>query len=232
MQSVAVRLLVDREKEIKAFKPEAYWTVDATFSFAGKTFEAALRALEGKQVVAGADDLAKFKSGQGQPGMSGIVRMLIANAAEAEAIVAALRGAAYAVCFYEVKEVQDRPYPPFATSQLQQAAANRLGFDAKRTMRVAQQLYEGVPLGEEGPVALITYMRTDSFRISQDALQRMPRTDPAAVRREVPAREAELLRSRAGAQEAHECIRPTHVEMLPGQDQGNISAKSSTSSTS
>ena len=217
VQSVAVRLLVEREKEIKAFKPEAYWTVSATFSFEAKSFEASLRALEGKQIVASADDLAKFKSGQGQAGMSGIVRTLIPNAAEAGAIVAALRTAAYAVSFYEVKDVLDRPYPPFATSQLQQAAAVRLGFDAKRTMRVAQQLYEGVPLGALGQVALITYMRTDSFRISQDALNECRDLIRERYGEKYLPEKPVIYRSRSGAQEAHESIRPTHLDLLPDQ---------------
>ncbi len=217
VQSVAVRLLADREKEIQAFRAEPYWTIGATFSHESKNFEASLRALEGKQVVSSAEDLAKFKSGQGQMGASGIVRTLIQNKAEADAIAAALRGASYDVSFYEVKEVQDRPYPPFATSQLQQAGANRLGFDAKRTMRVAQQLYEGVPLGEQGPVALITYMRTDSFRISNDALTECRNTIRQRYGDKYLPEKPNVYASRSGAQEAHECIRPTHVDIAPEQ---------------
>src|SRR6185369_1405788 len=171
--------------------------------------------LDGKQVVSSAEDLSKFKSGQGQMGASGIVRTLIQNADEAKAIVDALRPASYAIAFYEVKEVLDRPYPPFATSQLQQAAANRLGFDAKRTMRIAQQLYEGVPLGEEGPVALITYMRTDSFRISVDALKECRDVIESRFGAKYLPEKPNVYASRSGAQEAHECIRPTHVEMDP-----------------
>jgi DNA topoisomerase-1 len=215
VQSVAVRLLVDREKEIEAFRAEPYWTVGATFSFAAKNFEASLRAIDGKQVVSSAEDLNKFKTGQGHVGASGIVRTLIKDAQEAKAIVNALRVASYNVAFFEVKEVQDRPYPPFATSQLQQAAANRLGFDAKRTMRVAQQLYEGVALGEQGPVALITYMRTDSFRISEDALKECRAViDQRFGARYLPEK-PNVYSSRSGAQEAHECVRPTHVETAP-----------------
>src|SRR6185295_17872867 len=116
VQSVAVRLLVEREKEIQAFVPECYWTVGAEFSHGGKNFEASLRAIDGKQVVSNADDLSKFKSGgMGVAGASGIVRTLIGTAEEAKAIAAALRAAQYLVTYYEVKEVQDRPYPPFAT---------------------------------------------------------------------------------------------------------------------
>ena len=217
VQSVAVKLLVDREKEIQAFTAEAYWTIDGSFSLDGKIFDASLRALEGKQVVSNADELAKFKTGQGQMGASGIVRTLINGAAEAKALVERLRTSAYVVGFFEVKEVVDRPYPPFATSQLQQAAANRMGFDAKRTMRVAQQLYEGVPLGDQGPVALITYMRTDSFRISNDALKECRDVIEARFGAKYLPEKPNVYASRAGAQEAHECIRPTHVEMAPEQ---------------
>ena len=216
VQSVAVRLLVDREKEIQAFVPECYWTVSAVFSHIGMNFDASLRAIDGKQVVSNADDLGKFKiGGQGQTGASGIVRTLIGNADEAKAFASGLRTAKYLVSYYEVKEVQDRPYPPFATSQLQQAAANRLGFDAKRTMRVAQQLYEGVNLGAEGQVALITYMRTDSFRISPDALRECRDVIESRFGAKYLPEKPNFYASRSGAQEAHECIRPTHVEMSP-----------------
>ncbi len=216
VQSVAVRLLVDREKEIQAFVAECYWTVSAVFSHIGKHFDASLRAIDGKQVVSNADDLGKFKAGgMGVGGASGIVRTLIGTADEAKAIASALRIAKYLVSYYEVKEVQDRPYPPFATSQLQQAAANRLGFDAKRTMRVAQQLYEGVNLGAEGQVALITYMRTDSFRISPDALNECRDTIEKRFGAKYLPEKPNFYASRSGAQEAHECIRPTHVEMPP-----------------
>jgi len=216
VQSVAVRLLVDREKEIQAFVAECYWTVSAIFQHLGKNFDASLRAIDGKQVVSNADDLGKFKAGgMGTSGASGIVRTLIGNAADAKAIATALRAAKYAVAYYEVKEVQDRPYPPFATSQLQQASANRLGFDAKRTMRIAQQLYEGVNLGAEGQVALITYMRTDSFRISPDALNECRDTILKRFGTKYLPEKPNFYSARKGAQEAHECIRPTHVEMTP-----------------
>jgi len=215
VQSVAVRLIVEREKEIRAFKAEEYWTVEAGFSINGKTFDASLRAVEGRHVVSSAEDLAKFKAAQGQPSSSGISRTLIATNDEATALVTVLKPAKYAVNFYETKEVQDRPYPPFATSQLQQAAANRLGFDAKRTMRVAQQLYEGVALGDQGPVALITYMRTDSFRISNDALGECRDIISKKFGDKYLPEKPNIYASRKGAQEAHECVRPTHVEIAP-----------------
>jgi len=224
VQSIAVRLLVDREKEIQAFIPECYWTLDAIFSHAGKNFDASLRAIDGKQVVSSADDLAKFKAGgQGAVGASGIVRTLIGNADEAKAIATALRTSPYEVSYYEVKEVQDRPYPPFATSQLQQAAANRLGFDSKRTMRVAQQLYEGVKMGDDDQVALITYMRTDSFRISPDALTECRDEIEKRYGAKYLPEKPNFYASRSGAQEAHECIRPTHVEMSPDDLRASLS---------
>ena len=223
VQSVAVRLLVVREKEIQAFTPEEYWTVGATFKFDAKNFEAALRGLDGRQVVSNADDLMKFKSGQSNMGASGIVRTLIQNGAEAKAIVAALKNAAFTISNYDVKEVKDHPYPPFATSQLQQAAANRLGFDAKRTMRVAQQLYEGVALGDEGPVALITYMRTDSFRISPDALTEVRDLIGKKFGDKYLPEKPNAYASRAGSQGAHECVRPTHIEITPESVQKLVS---------
>ncbi|MBI3830329.1 MAG: type I DNA topoisomerase [Planctomycetes bacterium] len=223
VQSVALRLIVEREREIDIFKAEEYWTVTGRFAFDGKPFDGELRALEGRQVVASADDLAKFKGQDTRQSASGVLRTLLASEVEAQDLAALLEKAAYEVRGYDVKEVSDRPYPPFATSQLQQAAANRLGFDARRTMRVAQQLYEGVPLGEEGPVALITYMRTDSFRIAQDAVQECRDLIGKRYGEKYMPEKPNFYSSRKGAQEAHECIRPTHVEHAPDQIKKDLS---------
>ncbi|MCZ7645028.1 MAG: type I DNA topoisomerase [Planctomycetota bacterium] len=215
VQSVAVKLIVEREREIEAFNAEEYWTVGAVFKLGNKTFEADLRGVEGRQVVSSADDLSKYKKQDDRVSTSGIQRTLIPSEAEARALAKVLEKSPYEVSLYEVKEVADRPYPPFATSQLQQAAANRLGYDAKRTMRVAQELYQGIELGDEGAVALITYMRTDSFRISQDALNECR----ALIGEQFGARyvpeKPNFHKSRKGTQDAHECIRPTHVEKTP-----------------
>jgi len=213
VQSVAVRLIVEREREIQAFKSEEYWTITARFRFGEVQFESELRALDGKQVVACADDLTKFKNNH--VSLSGIVRTLLANGSEALALAEVLRQAAYVVSTYDVREAQDRPYPPFATSQLQQSAANRLGFDARRTMRIAQELYQGVPLGEQGHVALITYMRTDSFRVSQDALDDCRRVIAQRFGPQYLPEKPQFYASRKGGQDAHECIRPTQPEMAP-----------------
>ncbi|MCW8130284.1 MAG: type I DNA topoisomerase [Planctomycetota bacterium] len=217
VQSVALRLIVEREAEIDRFKAEEYWTVSGKFSFDGKNFDAELRALDGRQVVASADDLGKFKAQDTRLSASGVLRTLLASETDAKALVALLEKSPYEIRGYDVKEVSDRPYPPFATSQLQQAAANRLGFDARRTMRVAQQLYEGIALGDEGPVALITYMRTDSFRIAQDAIQECRDLIGGRYGEKYLPEKPNYYSSRKGAQEAHECIRPTHVDHAPEQ---------------
>lgn len=213
VQSVAVRLIVDREREIEAFKKEEYWTITAKFRHANVAFEGELRALDGKQVVSSADDLLKFKNVQ--VSMSGIVRTLLGNEQETRALAGVLSRAAYVVRTYDVKEAQDRPYPPYATSQLQQAAANKLGYDARRTMRIAQELYQGVTLGELGPTALITYMRTDSFRISQDALSDARDVIGKRYGQNFLPEKPNFYASRKGGQDAHECIRPTHPEIVP-----------------
>ncbi|MBE7463698.1 MAG: type I DNA topoisomerase [Planctomycetes bacterium] len=215
VQSVAVKLIVEREREIEAFKAEEYWTVGAEFSFSNRTFDADLRGVDGRQVVSSADDLAKFHKQNENLSASGILRTRISSEKEARELANLLEKAKYQVSLYEVKEVSDRPYPPYATSQLQQAAANRLGFDAKRTMRIAQELYQGIELGNEGAVALITYMRTDSFRISQDALTECRDLIGSKFGEKYVPEKPNFYKSRKGTQDAHECIRPTHVEKSP-----------------
>lgn len=215
VQSPAVRLIAEREREISAFGKEEYWTVRAVFSHTEKAFDAVLRALDGMQMVCSADDLRKYKLFRDNVSKSGIGRQRLENEADANAAVAALKDAAWRVAAYEVRKVLDRPYPPFATSQLQQAAANRLGFDADRTMRVAQRLYEGVNLEGFGHTALITYMRTDSFRIAHDALVDCRKVVSERFGPEYLPDTPRTYRSRKGAQEAHECIRPTDASLDP-----------------
>src|SRR5260221_455119 len=146
VQTVALRLIVDRESEIKAFNPVEYWTLHAILA-AGEppVFEAKLTKFKGEEVE-------------------------VHTQAEADAIVAAAKSAAWKVASVAQKEKRRFAPPPFTTSKLQQAAYNRLRYTAKRTMTLAQRLYEGVEMGQEGSVALITYMRTDSVRVSDDAL--------------------------------------------------------------
>jgi DNA topoisomerase-1 len=195
VQSVAVRIIVDREREIQAFKPEEYWVIEAELS--KKTEKAAFRAA-----------LVGLVNGQ---------KLDVHTKEEAEKIKAALEKAAYDVLKVSTKKVSRQPAPPFTTSTLQQEAWRKLHFSAKQTMALAQQLYEGLPVGDEGNIGFITYMRTDSTRLAPSAV-----AETVAFIREKygpkflpPRPRAYATRSR-GAQEAHEAIRPTRIRREPG----------------
>ncbi len=194
VQSVAVRLVCEREREIEQFKPQEYWSIVATLLKGKSTFEAAL-------IKIGDAILDKFA---------------IPNQEAAEKIVKDLDGAVWRVATIEKKAISRKPSPPFTTSTLQQEAWRKLRFSAKQTMRLAQQLYEGVELGEEGATGLITYMRTDSLNLSEDAL----REAAAFIRKEIGVNHAlpspRRFKTKAkGAQEAHEAIRPTDPARTP-----------------
>jgi len=195
VQSVAVRIIVERERDIRAFVPEEYWTVDAR--------------LEGAQPP---QFLARLAEVDGQK----IDKQLKLDARErVDEILRGLDAATWTVTKVEKKERRRHPTPPFITSRLQQEASRKLGFQPSRTMRIAQRLYEGIELGAEGAVGLITYMRTDSTRVSADAI--------GAVREYIPRRygdaylpaEANVYRSKKDAQDAHEAIRPTTMQWDP-----------------
>ena len=196
VQSVALRLVVDREREIQAFEPREYWTIEAALARHGADatrIKAALRAIKGRKG-----------------------KLAIPDEAEATRIVADLDGAAFVVEKVTRKERRSRPSPPFITSTLQQEAARKLRFTARRTMQVAQQLYEGVNLGDQGSTGLITYMRTDSTNVSSLALSETGRY----VREKfgesyAPPSPRRYRRRVKGAQEAHEAIRPTNVYAEP-----------------
>ena len=196
VQSVALRLVVEREREIEAFTPQEYWTIHARLAKEGDEFGAKLVRLP---------DVKKLDEKRDIP-----------DKATADALLASLRPSDFSVTSAKHGERKRRPAPPFSTSTYQQAANNRLGFGAQRAMALAQQLYEGVAIPGEGSVGLITYMRTDSLSVSPVA-RREARA--YAARRwgteYVPAKER-VYRSRArGAQEAHEAIRPTSPERAP-----------------
>lgn len=200
VQSVAVRLIVDREREIEAFVPREYWSIEGTFrTRAGESFTARLFARDGQKYGAPGDEDAA----------------VIATEADASALAALLRRAAYAVAEVRRKDQARHPAPPFVTSTLQQEANRKLGFSASRTMAVAQQLYEGLDVGAGGPVGLITYMRTDSVRVAapaqHEARDYITRTFGEAYLPERPRQ----YRSRRDAQDAHEAIRPTSVARTP-----------------
>ena len=194
VQSVALRLVCAREAEIEAFLPREYWTVEADLAKAdGAAFTARLAALDGVK-------LDKFA---------------LADGTKAAAAAQRVREGSFAVAAVERKQARRNPAPPFITSTLQQEASRKLGFAAARTMRIAQQLYEGVDLGGE-TVGLITYMRTDSVALSRSALDGARRLIAAEYgQRYLPAK-ARLFRSSArNAQEAHEAIRPTAFDRSP-----------------
>ncbi|AZR72361.1 DNA topoisomerase I [Anoxybacter fermentans] len=189
VQSVAVRIICDREREIEAFVPEEYWTIDAQLSDKNETFVARLYRIDNK----------KFK---------------ISNEKEAKEHETLLKKEKFIV--EEVKEMERKrnPYPPFTTSSLQQAASNFLGFSTKKTMFVAQQLYEGLDL-PQGTVGLITYIRTDSTRISDEAQVAARKYIEKKFGSKYLPEKKRYYRAREGAQDAHEAIRPTDVFLEP-----------------
>jgi DNA topoisomerase-1 len=196
VQSVAVRLVCEREKQIRAFEAQEYWSLTALLE--GRlppSFRARLVQWQGQKI-----DNKKFR---------------LEREPEVQAIVNALQGASWVIGNVEKKERRRYPTPPFVTSKLQQEASRKLGFQPKRTMQIAQHLYEGVELGDEGAVGLITYMRTDSTRVSGDALNTVRRYIGAQYGKDYLPAKANSYRSKKGAQEAHEAIRPTSLEYTP-----------------
>ena len=191
VQTVALRLIVERELEIRAFVPVEYWTIHAMLD-AGTppVFEAKLHKFKGEDLE-------------------------VANQAAADAVLAAVEKAKWEVASVAQKEKRRNPPPPFTTSKLQQASYNRLRYTAKRTMGIAQKLYEGVELGSEGSIALITYMRTDSVRVSNDALDQVRTMVPERFGSNYLPEKPNFFKSKKDAQEAHEAIRPTDVTRTP-----------------
>lgn len=199
VQSVALKLIVDREKEINAFQPEEYWSIDAKFTHPSRrVFEAKLNAKNGKKIKR------------------------IANEAEANGILQDLDAATYTIKTVKKGVRNKQPAPPFITSTLQQEVSRKLGFDGQRTMRIAQQLYEGVEIPGMGTIGLITYMRTDSLRISEEA--RSAGNDYILSRygQDYLPEKPRYFKSKSGAQDAHEAIRPTVVTLSPDQVKGVI----------
>ncbi|HTO72786.1 MAG TPA: type I DNA topoisomerase, partial [Gemmatimonadales bacterium] len=195
VQTVALRLIVERERAIRAFKPQEYWTVAAQCARDGQSFEVELKKIKGHNPE-------------------------LHNEAEARAVVNALRQLPFVVTKVEKRQRKKRPGAPFTTSTLQQEAAKKLGFSSRRTMRAAQDLYEGIEVGEESAVGLITYMRTDSVRVSDTAIGAVRdfigRNYPKGYLPESPNTYSSKA---ARVQDAHEAIRPTEVQRRPEQVQ-------------
>ena len=191
VQSVAVKIICDREREIRKFEPEEYWTITADLlAQAPPGFNAALAKIDGKK--------AKVSNGE-----------------QAAAIVGDLESTAFTVDEIKQKTVKRTPLPPFITSKLQQDAINRLRFSAKKTMVVAQQLYEGIEIGTGGPEGLITYMRTDSTRIAPEAAQEAQGLISTDYGPEYALKSPRFFKNKNKAQDAHEAIRPTSVYNTP-----------------
>lgn len=189
VQSVAVRLIVEREREIRAFKAEEYWSLTAQYEHEGKKFPALLNRI-------------------------GDVKAEVHNEAESQKIVSELEGATHTVENVETKEVRRNPAPPFTTSTLQQEAARKCGFSVKKTMVIAQGLYEGVDVFGE-TMGLITYMRTDAVNLSQQALTQAQEVIQKEFGTEYGLKEPRVYKSKKGAQEAHEAIRPVDLSLTP-----------------
>jgi DNA topoisomerase-1 len=217
VQTVALRLIVEREREIAAFQPVEYWTIDAQL----KANEGLRSAADTKEVAfstrfVGIDGkTSRVANGKDKEGRDAFLSGALPDKAATDAVVAELEKATWSVGTVERKERKRNPTAPFTTSKLQQDAAGRLGFNVRRTMGVAQRLYEGVEIGKEGTVGLITYMRTDSTRVSPDAIAEAREYIGTKLGdRYLPAKQNEY-RSKKDAQDAHEAIRPTHVGFTP-----------------
>ena len=208
VQSVSLRLVVDREREIQAFIPVESWTLEAE--------------LRKKSQQSGQQDTftAVLHSIKGQKG-----RLTIPNEQEARGYEAELTGADYAVSSVKKRDVRQKPAAPFITSTMQQEAGRKLRFTAQRTMAVAQQLYEGLPVGKEGSVGLITYMRTDSTQVAASALNEVREYIGRRYGKDYLPDKARFHPSRSkGAQEAHEAIRPTSIGREPQELKSYLSA--------
>ncbi len=205
VQTVAVRIIVEREREIEAFKKTEYWSVVADLAASlPPNFESKLRTIDDKTVKLGKfdEDLKKKETH-------------IKEEQTANEIVDELKQEEFIIAEIKKKEAKRNPTPPFITSKLQQDAARRFGFTVKRTMTVAQKLYEGVELGSEGAVGLITYMRTDSTRVSADALNNAREFIGGQFGDEYLPAKAKNYETKKAAQDAHEAIRPTDVNRTP-----------------
>lgn len=190
VQSVALRLIIDREKEINDFKPEEYWTIEGSFLKGKETFEASFFGINGEK--------HQLKSEE-----------------DVKQILSQIKGNKFEVKKVTKKERKRNPALPFTTSTLQQEAARKLNFRAKKTMMIAQQLYEGIDLGKEGTVGLITYMRTDSTRISNTAQEEAASFIGEQYGKEFLGSKRKPAKKNENAQDAHEAIRPTSVLRKP-----------------
>ena len=197
VQSVALKMIIDRENEIREFKPEEYWSIDGNFQKGRKKFKANFWGVDGK-------------------------KKKLPNAEAVKEITSRIDGKDYDVTKVEKKERKRNPALPFTTSSLQQEAARKLNFRTRKTMMVAQQLYEGIALGKQGTVGLITYMRTDSTRIADSAKAEAAEFIEKTYGDEFSAHGGRKAKNTQGAQDAHEAVRPSSVLRTPDEMKKNL----------
>jgi DNA topoisomerase-1 len=210
VQTVAVRLIVEREREIAAFKPVEYWTLDAQLhpeKQATKSFTARFVGIEGEP--------ARVPNGVDKEGKAQFIGSALPDQTTTDAVIKALDKAKWTLASVQYREQKKKPLAPFITSQLQRDASSKLGFNVRRTMGVAQRLYEGVEVGAEGLVGLITYMRTDSPRVSPDAIAGAREWIGKTLGEKYLPSTANVYAGKSSAQDAHEAIRPTDVNRTP-----------------
>ena len=200
VQTVALRLIVERAAEIRAFQPQEYWTIEAQCEAAGKRFAAKLHKIDDKKPE-------------------------LPSREAAQAVVDAVSGRPFVVSAVTRRERKKRPPAPFTTSTLQQEAAKQLGFSSQRTMRTAQQLYEGVEIGDEGAAGLITYMRTDSTRVAPAAIDAVREFIGEEFGAKYVPEKPNTYTNRKAAQDAHEAVRPTDVRRRPAELKQFVSAE-------
>jgi DNA topoisomerase-1 len=210
VQTVAVRLIVEREREIGAFEPVEYWTLDAELhpeKRANDSFKSRFIGIDGEP--------ARVSNGKDKEGKDQFIANALPDKKTMDEALAALKDARWSLVSVQSREQQRRPYAPFITSQLQRDAASKLGFNVRRTMGVAQRLYEGVDLGPDGSTGLITYMRTDSPRVAPEAIAGAREWIGKQLGKQYLPETANQYKGKKDAQDAHEAIRPTDASRTP-----------------
>lgn len=215
VQTVAVSIVVDRENEIKKFVPKEYWSIDAKFTApeSKKVFGASLLSVDGKKIEVPAKDVKSSDK-----------KMFISTKEEADSILKRLDGAEYTVTAVKKRITKKQPSPPFITSTMQQEASRKLGFNSKRTMKAAQELYEGVDVKGIGAVGLITYMRTDSLRVSDEAKAAAAKYIETAYGKNYLPEKQRVYKTKNNAQDAHEAIRPSLPELTPARVKAGLTS--------
>ena len=224
VQSVAVKIIVERERQIRSFEPEEYWLIPAVFTtdlqsdHTQQWLDFITPKTEDDKPPTVAEQnrwLTERNAFKAELYKIGDEKFKVSRKNQAQKIFSALKDADFKLADIQTKQSVSRPSAPFITSTLQQAAANRLGFTAKRTMRVAQQLYEGIDLGSMGSLGLITYMRTDSTNLSNEAISDTRSYISAHMGHDYLPAKANVYTSKKNAQQAHDAIRATDVDLTP-----------------